>query len=207
MLIFNSVNTTIFDPELSEWMSCKDEKYLFMQRRQVRHKFDESGVETQFNSFQMGIKIQCPDDYEYIFGKCYKIVKEQKTWHEARDDCINRGGKLAEPESPCVSDLLHYFLQVIAALDGGSEHFAYIGVNDEWTEDSFVFDSNQKEVSYKYWSNASYHNVQFDQPDNYGGNEDCVVLSARFRKGYWNDQRCNRKHWFICEKSTPAPWG
>jgi len=184
LLIFYSVNSTIFDPELSEWMSCKDEKYLFMQRR------------------QMGIKIQCPDDYEYIFGKCYKIVKEQKTWHEARIDCKNRGSKLAEPESPCVSDLLHYFLQVIAALDGGSEHFAYIGVNDEWTEDSFVFDSNQKEVSYKYWSN-----VQFDQPDNYGGNEDCVVLSARFRKGYWNDQRCNLKHWFICEKSTPAPWG
>ena len=99
----------------------------------------------------MGIKIQCPDDYEYIYGKCYLIVKEQKTWHEARDDCINRGGKLAEPESQCVSDLLHYFLQVIVAIDGGSEYFAFIGINDESTEGSFVFDSNQNEVSYKYW--------------------------------------------------------
>ena len=26
----------------------------------------------------MGIKIQCPDDYEYIYGKCYLIVKEPK---------------------------------------------------------------------------------------------------------------------------------
>ena len=145
----------------------------------------------------MGIKIQCPDDYEYIYGKCYLIVKEQKTWHEARDDCTNRGGKLAEPESPCVSDLLHYFLQVIAAIDGVIEHFAYIGVNDESTEDSFVFDSNQNEVSYKYW--------RIDQPDNHAG-EDCGTLSSRFRKGYWNDQRCTLRHWFICEKSMPAPW-
>ena len=146
----------------------------------------------------MGIKIQCPDDYEYIYGKCYQIVKERKTWHEARDVCKNRGGKLAEPESPCVSDLLHYFLQVTAAIDGGSEHLAFIGVNDESTEGSFVFDSNQYEVPYKYW--------RIHQPNNFGGNEDCGVLSARFRKGYWNDSKCTYPYWFICEKSMPAPW-
>ncbi len=41
----------------------------------------------------------CPPGFEFKkeAGICYKVIKGQLTWYQAKDLCIQYGGKLAEP--------------------------------------------------------------------------------------------------------------
>ena len=43
-----------------------------------------------------------------------------------------------------------------------------------------------------------YHYWRLGEPNNHGGEEDCVEL---YRSGYLNDKSCDKKFRFICKKS------
>ena len=51
----------------------------------------------------------------------------------------------------------------------------------QWVDGSGAF--------YSYWSSR--------EPNNYGGNEDCVVMNPYI--GTWNDQGCWKSHYYVCE--------
>ena len=132
----------------------------------------------------------CEDtEWEYLNGKCYQLITEQKTWQEAQDHCKTLSAKLAEPQSPCESDLLHYFFQ-IERPRSATENIAWIGINDIGTENTFVFASNDQPVPYKYWHVGEPNNEE---------QEDCVHLYYKSGNGKWNDLQCDWKKWFICE--------
>ena len=141
----------------------------------------------------------CPDpDWEYLNGKCYKLITDKKSWESAKHHCQSLGAKLAEPQSPCESDLLQYFLQIARPKDA-TETFAWIGINDIVTENTFVFASNGQPVPYKYWREG--------QPDNHNHNgENCVNICSNAKNGRMNDLACSGtiwSIWSICEKFLP----
>ena len=39
-------------------------------------------------------------------GKCYVAAMEARSWYDARDNCIERGGRLAEVCEPGLNDRL-----------------------------------------------------------------------------------------------------
>ena len=145
--------------------------------------------------FQNNVQI-CPDlGWEYLNGKCYKLITDKQSWGEAQDHCQTLDAKLAEPQSPCESDLLHYFFQ-ISHPKNVAQDYAWIGINDIGTENTFVFASNGQPVPYTYWKE--------NQPDNFNGNEDCVNICSGINNGRMNDLPCSSASWFIwsiCEKT------
>merc|ERR1711976_843381 len=92
LMVFHSTNAS-FDSDISNLLTCKGEMQNILLRR--------------LNNVQL-----CADGWEYLNGKCYKLVVEEKNWEEARANCVNLGAKLAEPQDPCDSELLRHFSQI-----------------------------------------------------------------------------------------------
>ena len=68
----------------------------------------------------------------------------------------------------------------------------WIGLNDIQFEGSFKWVSPNSTPLFTDWGHRN-------EPNNSFGNEDCVVLSQRY-KYEWNDRDCNTTAHFICGK-------
>ena len=173
-----------------------------MQGRNAKYFAETSGKILNYNFvsindvtdlcfLQNNVQICADLGWEYLNGECYKLITEEKSWQEAQEHCQTLGSKLAEPQSPCESDLLHYFFQFARPRDA-TEKYAWIGINDIDTENTFVFASNGQPVPYNYWN--------VGEPSNDYGHGDCVHLFYKLSDGKWNDIQCSWKKWFICER-------
>ena len=65
---------------------------------------------------------------------------------------------------------------------------AWQGANDMAIEGHFVSQTTWLEVEYENWSS--------DAPDNWQGDENCVITRS---SGEWDDKNCNMVYHFICE--------
>ncbi|XP_053398682.1 uncharacterized protein LOC128556876 isoform X2 [Mercenaria mercenaria] len=116
---------------------------------------------------------------------CYQVNKVashlERTWDEALDDCVSKGGNLASFHS--AADIDYVWRN---ALVGTSTSF-WIGLNDRASENGYV------------WTDGSAVNVlnwNVKQPDNYNGFEDCVEMWSSTSK--WNDAACMSRNSWIC---------
>lgn len=68
----------------------------------------------------------------------------------------------------------------------------WIGYNDIFSEGHFV-GTDGRPPRFTHWD--------IDEPNNYKGQEDCVVMwkSPRGDNGAWNDDQCDIRWPFICE--------
>ena len=178
--------TLLLYPDLAGWI---DEKIVCgIEMQNVLLNFQLSTVMTN----------QCPTGWTYINKKCYQIVTAKKSWTAARDFCTSLNAKLAEPQTTCESDLLHYHLQLtIAQLSTAAttdyEVEVWIGIQDISSEGNFVYNSNGNGISVEYWASG--------EPNNDAGDEDCAHLYGAFVDGRWNDNDCAESHWSFCEKT------
>lgn len=71
----------------------------------------------------------------------------------------------------------------------------WLGGSDVAQEGKFIWDSDGGVVS------AGYTNWAPTQPDDAGGNEDCIHIypQASFNQPYWNDWPCSQLNPFVCE--------
>ncbi|XP_034478043.1 pulmonary surfactant-associated protein D-like [Drosophila innubila] len=124
--------------------------------------------------------------FEKIGSKYYYIDdSESVNWFEAAHKCRALGGNLAglqsEQEFKAVSEKLT------------NEHY-WLDINDLGTEGVFKLLSTGKEAPYLYW--------RYPEPNNKGGNENCVQVLRVDSKYAMNDNSCDFKFNFICEKNT-----
>ena len=49
---------------------------------------------------------KCPEYWVEIQGKCYFVIKEHNPFMAAAFHCSNKGGKLFEPETKVINDLV-----------------------------------------------------------------------------------------------------
>jgi len=98
---------------------------------------------------------------------------------EARADCVSRGGDLAS----IVNEKEPGALKVKFNIKGKY----WIGLDDRETEGTWVW-SNGDEFEYQNWGRG--------EPNNWGGNEDCV---ASYKSGKWNDENCDGHYKYICK--------
>lgn len=115
-----------------------------------------------------------------LTGACYLLSGEVATWGEAGERCRLWGGALASPDSP--EEDAFVAEQVVAD--------TWIGLNDRAVEGVWVWDANGEEADWDRWAAA--------QPDDFGGNEDCVEW--RVDGGGWNDRPCDDLRAFLCER-------
>ncbi|KAL6467151.1 hypothetical protein MHYP_G00249550 [Metynnis hypsauchen] len=128
----------------------------------------------------------------YFSSSIYYMSTEKKSWSESRQDCKNKGADLVIINSREEQE----FVEMIRK---GRE--AWIGLSDI-----------NKENGWK-WVDGSTLNTRFwcsREPNNYEGNEDCVITGYVPQDGRpvidvlntWNDITCSVPVSWICEKKV-----
>ncbi|XP_028415608.1 neurocan core protein-like [Dendronephthya gigantea] len=118
---------------------------------------------------------KCPVGWQAFDGLCFYISNGVATsWNSAKDNCRERGGHLAVPTNTKTNN---YLYQVIKQ---HNVFAAWIGV---YRRSGRVFYTvGEEKISYKNWNRW--------EPNNAGGQENCVEMLNR-ETGKWNDRRCN----------------
>ncbi|XP_016419828.1 C-type lectin domain family 4 member M-like isoform X2 [Sinocyclocheilus rhinocerous] len=135
-------------------------------------------------------KDQLQRDFDSLNKKgtvCFFMSTELKSWSDCRQYCRDRGADLViintEEKQRCISSLV-------------SER-VWIGLSDTENEGIMKWVDNSP-LKQGVWFE--------DEPNNYGGNEDCIELNYnREKTGWsplnsWNDVPCSEKKKGICEK-------
>ena len=105
-------------------------------------------------------------------GVCFSYFSDSGiSWADARFACASRGYDLATVTSSEESTLIYNN----TSTSGTS---CWIGLNDIDTEGTFTWADG---------SNSTYRRWYSGQPNNYGGNQDCVET---YSGEYWNDAGC-----------------
>ncbi|KAK6969768.1 macrophage mannose receptor 1 [Biomphalaria glabrata] len=121
---------------------------------------------------------------------CLRLYSTPKSWFDARQFCKDAGGDLVK----VADSAFNSFVDSLIAKQIGDY---WIGLNDQKHENRFEWLDETVQATFTYWSN--------NEPNNYGGNENCVVTTAS--NAYkWNDSPCDTKYRYICQKS-PNPNG
>merc|ERR1712062_548485 len=119
----------------------------------------------------MGMDVQfCPPNWNKVVDSCILLSSERADFDTAIEKCKDLDAKLYEPQS-----LSHHQL-VYALIEGkGLEHQSFwIGIHV--IERSFVYQSNNQPIAFQHW--GSFNDENGAQPNNKGGNQDCVGIQA-----------------------------
>jgi cysteine-rich repeat protein len=120
----------------------------------------------------------CESEAALVFAAtrhAYRLHTRSRSWLEARDVCANAGGYLVSVESAEEQEFLrqHFSIEVWLGATRGAGGF-------EWTSGApLVFTAFGR-----------------NQPDNAGGNENCLVFN---RFDAWADADCTSSKRFVCE--------
>eukprot|EP00058_Branchiostoma_floridae_P003482 XP_002588970.1 hypothetical protein BRAFLDRAFT_89161 [Branchiostoma floridae] len=129
----------------------------------------------------------CPTGYTEFRGICYKAFNTGKTFGDAAAACGEDGGTLAMPRDAGTNAFLIYLHNAVS-----DKRAFWFGLHDQREEGSFEWVDGSALGTYSSWGPG--------QPDNYGGNEDCVVyIAASSRKDKWGDYSCDVLIRFICQ--------
>ncbi|XP_036420698.1 C-type mannose receptor 2-like isoform X1 [Colossoma macropomum] len=114
-------------------------------------------------------------------GSAYILIKEAKSWHEARNYCRERYTDLVIVRNQTENQ------QIFDSAKNSVNNSVWIGLfNNFWRW------ADQSNSSFRYWAST--------QPDNNGGNQNCTaVLTAE--QGRWHDVNGNSQLPFICHEN------
>ena len=123
--------------------------------------------------------INCPGGWTEWNGKCYIYNATTRTYAAARTYCqgLTAGADVATPDSSSENTFLY-------SMNSSS----WLGLDDIAVEATWRTPSGAL---------ATYFNWGSGQPDNSGGNEDCVVFPNAIT---WNDLGCGSTRSVICER-------
>lgn len=126
---------------------------------------------------------------------CYMVHVLPATWYDAAKACKEESGS-AHLVSINSAEEQTYLMRVINADTGlkavGQNGF-YTSGNDERLEGTFEWTDRGSHlpVTYTDWHPG--------QPNNVGGDQDCLLMQYADSNYEWGDVGCNEKHPFICE--------
>ncbi|XP_042610685.1 ladderlectin-like isoform X4 [Cyprinus carpio] len=128
----------------------------------------------------------CESEWSAYKGRCFRFFNYQHSWIDAEKQCLGYDGNLASvhrnEEYTFIQDLIKSHTQASTE--------AWLGGYDAVSEGTWL------------WSDGSNMNIQIwapNQPDNYNGNENCLVMNYQ-PSNNWNDNPCYDKKPFVCVK-------
>ncbi|XP_003430501.3 tetranectin [Ornithorhynchus anatinus] len=153
---------------------------------ELKSQIDSLAQEVALLKEQQALQTVCLKGTK-VHLKCFLAFPEAKTYHEASEDCISRGGTLSTPQTGDENDGLYDYLRKTV----GNEGEIWLGINDLAAEGSWV-DMAGGKIGYKNWETEIT-----TQPDG-GKVENCAAMSG-VAVGKWFDKRCKDKLPFICQ--------
>nr|XP_027211117.1 type-2 ice-structuring protein-like [Penaeus vannamei] len=129
----------------------------------------------------------CPPPFAKVGDECFHLSEDKRSWNDARRRCRGMGGDLAVP-----SDVRALDTFVFARVEGPG---VWIGGTDQDNEGVWNY-LNGDAIKAQDWSG--------NQPDNYGGGEDCLEIRSYFNPPV-NDYICSVEQHFVCEIEISCP--
>ncbi|MGB0429040.1 MAG: T9SS type A sorting domain-containing protein [Bacteroidia bacterium] len=172
------------------------------------------------------LKAQCTDEtnvYTFSIGSTkYEVVKDAKTWRDAAQCAVERGGYLAEINNETEQNSIFKELKNRAEInisktrapDGGGGAYVWLGGNDLGGEGAWYWDGDNNNKGTLFWigdangaaQNDAYTNWGFE-PDNYN-EQDALGISLNGwplgTEGQWNDVDHENELYFIVEIDNAA---
>ncbi|CAG2211085.1 Perlucin-like protein [Mytilus edulis] len=137
----------------------------------------------------------CSAGWKEYNNHCYYFSNNKTTWFEAERICRNMGAYLVKvtdaKENSWIKNIIitksmdFFFLRFECDLISYKKESAqnyWMGAQDQLKEGEWRWVSDQSKVQYSGWSNG--------EPNNTGGNEDCVLFYLPCSSN-WNDGRCH----------------
>ncbi|XP_053408178.1 uncharacterized protein LOC123560994 isoform X2 [Mercenaria mercenaria] len=121
-------------------------------------------------------------------ASCYKFSEVGMRWQVAKDFCDAFSSAMVVPKSP-TEQLFLYELSLPISESGS----VWLGVHDMDSEGTFTT-TDGSSLIYTDWGN--------NEPNNYGGTEDCASLRIDLspKAGKWNDKKCDTILRAVCKK-------
>ncbi|XP_031150872.1 galactose-specific lectin nattectin-like isoform X2 [Sander lucioperca] len=126
----------------------------------------------------------CPPGWTQFGSRCFSFNFQGKSWTDAETFCKAAGGNLASVHS----EEEHVFLRTFINQVSGEHKVTWMGGFDSVQEGVWMW-SDGSIFDYKHW--------HVGQPDNAGGNENCLEMN---RQDNWNDRPCTDIRPFLCSK-------
>lgn len=144
----------------------------------IKKEMEDFKNKFQLESLSQKVTTQtCPISWIKNGNTCYLYDKETgEDWVSAVNMCRSLGAKLAEPDTREEMEFLRGFVH------------GWIGASDMDTEGVFKWESSKNRAEHLPWWPRT--------PDNYGGNQDCVIIWGSMI----NDEDCSKRYRYVCEK-------
>ncbi|XP_055325864.1 C-type lectin 37Da-like [Sitodiplosis mosellana] len=146
---------------------------------QVSPQFPPSSQASQIPQPQQLPPSSCPQKNYYINRK------DHSTWSEAKERCQLAGMQLATIDTR--EKYFHLRMQ-LDDLNIGDGFWAY---GTSIGRGTFYWPATKQEFTFADWGP--------NQPDHFGGNEDCLDFRKYDGQYRYNDLNCNNRQGFVCE--------
>ncbi|KAF7485515.1 tetranectin [Marmota monax] len=173
-------------PKVKKAVNAKKDVVSPKMLEEFKNRLDSLAQEVALLKEQQALQTVCLKGTK-VHMKCFLAFPQPKTFHEASEDCISRGGTLGTPQTGSENDALYEY----ARQSVGSEAEVWLGLNDMAAEGSWV-DMTGGRVAYKNWETEITA-----QPDG-GKTENCAALAGA-ANGKWFDKRCRDALPYVCQ--------
>ncbi|XP_068182212.1 CD209 antigen-like [Antennarius striatus] len=177
--------------EMSSRITRLQSRYDSLRRDNEQLKANHSGLLTDEHQLRTLLDAvrrsrMCDTGWTKFNTGCYFVSTEKKNWTSSREECIANGADLVVVDSRDEQVFINRLVN--------STQNAWIGLNDFYQEGKWMWVDGSA-ITTRYW--------QDDQPNSYGGEQDCgelVPSGTSSGIGEWNDDGCFAVQIWICEK-------
>ncbi|XP_038056573.1 low affinity immunoglobulin epsilon Fc receptor-like [Patiria miniata] len=134
------------------------------------------------------VKCSCPPQWQLWQNGCYRLTPSEHNWEGAKTACQDMGGKMAAPRS---FEEMNFMTKMARKAD--SSYYAWISCKDREVEGTWECDGQEGGEPFLVWDDG--------QPDNWGDNQDCVLISAHHNDRMDDDGCWVRRRAFCVRKA------
>uniref|UniRef100_A0A9L0IWP4 C-type lectin domain family 3 member B n=1 Tax=Equus asinus TaxID=9793 RepID=A0A9L0IWP4_EQUAS len=164
--LLTQVTTEEPNPKVKKAANAKKDVVTPKMFEELKSQLDSLAQEVALLKEQQALQTVCLKGTK-VHMKCFLAFTQAKTFHEASEDCISRGGTLGTPQTGVENDALYEYLRQAV----GAEAEIWLGLNDMAAEGAWV-DMTGGHIAYKNWETEITA-----QPDG-GKVENCAALSG-----------------------------
>ena len=134
--------------------------------------------------------MDCQPGWDYFNSSCYQFRAWENTWAINENVCVEENAHLASIHS---DEDVEFVLSIV--YKSTFPHLIWTGGRRR----------NENSFSYSDGTMLDYKNWAFREPDNHGGNEDCIAMYyGGPDKGKLADVSCSDNYIIVCKKPSPG---
>ena len=124
---------------------------------------------------------ECREPWTQLSTGCYLFRDRNSTWYEAKQECKQSGGHLAEIETQEEQDALEAEIES-KGWDNSIIYGFWIGLTDVFHDGTWVWDHSGQPMEFSAWAGG--------EPNNLKGAQHCAALTLGWAKKKWDDTGC-----------------